>query len=288
MTQMFSTQWTRVSAVAAITLLLAACGKGQQAAAPTPAPADKPATPPVAVVDGVAIPRDAYDDYLKSLLRGKPVTDVSADDKNQVLDQMISMQLIATQSAKDGLDKDPAVAARLDLARMQVLADAGVQKYLKSIVPTDQELHADYDAYVATLDKTEYHARHILVAAKDKDLAIQLIKKLKAGAKFDDLAKANSIDPGSKAAGGDLGWFTLTNMVKPFGEAVKNLKKGEVTPEPVETQYGWHIVKLEDTRDTVPPTFDQHKAQSNNAVIQKKFKDYIEGLKKNAKIEKSL
>jgi peptidyl-prolyl cis-trans isomerase C len=288
MTQFFSTPWTRVSTVAAITLLLAACGKGQQVAAPTPAAAEKPKTPPVAVIDGTPIPRDAFDDYLKGLLRGKPATDVTPEEKNQVLDQMISMQLIATQAAKDGLDKDAAVAARLDLARTQVLADAGVQKYLKSIAPTDQELHADYDAYVATLDKTEYHARHILVAAKDKDLAVQLVKKLKAGAKFDDLAKSQSIDPGSKAMGGDLGWFTLANMVKPFAEAVKNLKKGEVTPEPVETQYGWHIVKLEDTRDTVPPTFEQHKAQSNNAVIQKKFKDYIEGLKKNAKIEKSL
>ena len=288
MTQIFSTQWSRTSTVAAITLLLAACGKGQQVAAPTPAAAEKPKTPPVAVIDGTPIPRDAFDDYLKGLLRGKPATDVTPEEKNQVLDQMISMQLIATQAAKDGLDKDAAVAARLDLARTQVLADAGVQKYLKSIAPTDQELHADYDAYVATLDKTEYHARHILVAAKDKDLAVQLIKKLKAGAKFDDLAKSQSIDPGSKAMGGDLGWFTLANMVKPFAEAVKILKKGEVTPEPVETQYGWHIVKLEDTRDTVPPTFEQHKAQSNNAVIQKKFKDYIEGLKKNAKIEKSL
>lgn len=288
MTHIFSAQWTRVSAVAAITLMLAACGKGQQAAAPTPAAADKPATPPVAVVDGTPIPREAFDDYLKGLLRGKPATDVTPEEKNQVLDQMISMQLIATQAAKDGMDKDPAVAARLDLARTQVLADAGVQKVLKTIAPTDQELHADYDAYVATLDKTEYHARHILVAAKDKDLAVQLIKKLKAGAKFEDLAKANSIDPGSKAMGGDLGWFTLTNMVKPFGDAVKTLKKGEVTPEPVETQYGWHIVKLEDTRDTVPPTFEQHQAQSKNAVTQKKFKDYIDGLKKTAKIEKSL
>ncbi len=288
MSQIFRAQWAHASAVAAITLLLAACGKGQQAAAPTPATADKPTTPPVAVVDGTPIPRDAFDDYLKGLLRGKPATDVTPEEKNQVLDQMISMQLIATQAVKEGLDKEPAIASRLELARTQLLADAGVQKYLKTITPTDQELHADYDAYVAGLDKTEYHARHILVAAKDKDLAVQLIKKLKAGAKFDDLAKANSIDPGSKAMGGDLGWFTVTNMVKPFGDAVKTLKKGEITPEPVETQYGWHIVKLEDTRETVPPTFDQHKSQSNTAVIQKKFKDYIEGLKKNAKIEKSL
>src|SRR4030088_2082146 len=105
MTQFFSTQWTRVSIVAAITLLLAACGKGQQAAAPAATDKASTTTPPVAVVDGTSISREAYDDYLKGLLRGKPMNDVTADEKNQVLDQMINMQLIATQAEKDGMDK---------------------------------------------------------------------------------------------------------------------------------------------------------------------------------------
>src|SRR3984957_12988809 len=121
MTQFFSTQWTRVSTVAVITLLLAACGKGQQAAAPPPAAADKAAPPPVAIVDGTPISRDAFDDYLKGLLRGKPITDVTADEKNQVLDQMINMQLIAAQAEKDGMDKDPEVATRIALLRTQIL-----------------------------------------------------------------------------------------------------------------------------------------------------------------------
>jgi len=286
MTQIFSAHWTRVSTVAAITVMLAACGKGQQAAAP--APAAQPASPPVAIVDGKPIPRDAYDDYLKGLLRGKPISDVTPEEKNQVLDQMINMQLIANQAVKDGLDKDPQVIDRLELLHSQILAEAGAQKYLKGITPTDEELHAEYDTQVAGMDKTEYHAMHILVATKDKDLADQIIKKLKGGAKFEDLAKADSIDPGSKAQGGDLGWFTLAHMVKPFGDAVKGLKKGEVTPEPVQTQYGWHIVKLIDTRDAVPPPFDQLKTQLSNAVVQKKFQAHIEDLKKTATIEKKL
>src|SRR6202790_3095656 len=167
MTQFLSTQWTRVSTVAAITLLLAACGKGQQAAAP--AAADKPATatPPVAIVDGTPISREAYDDYLKGLLRGKPVTDVTADEKNQVLDQMINMQLIAAQADKDGLEKDPDVATRIALLRTQILADAAAQKYVKSNEPSDQDLHAAYDT---ATDKTEYHASHILVPTKKKPL----------------------------------------------------------------------------------------------------------------------
>jgi peptidyl-prolyl cis-trans isomerase C len=278
MTQFFSTQWTRVSTVAVITLLLAACGKGQQAAAPPPA-AEKAGPPPVATVDGTPISRDAFDDYLKGLLRGKPITDVTADEKNQVLDQMINMQLIAAQAEKDGLDKDPEVATRIALLRTQILADAAAQKYVKANEPTDAELQAAYDS---ATDKTEYHASHILVPTKEK--AEQLIKKLKGGAKFEDLAKTESTD-NSKTNGGDLGWFTTAKMVKPFGDAVKGLKKGDFTAEPVQTQYGWHIIKLQDTRDA---PLDQMKVQLTNPIMQKKFQTYIDGLKKNAKIEKKL
>ncbi len=279
MTQFLSTQWTLRSTVAAIALLLAACGKGQQAAVP-PTAADKPTTTPaVAVVDGTPISREAYDDYLKGLLRGKPATDVTAEEKNQVLDQMINMQLIAVQAEKDGLDKDPEVATRVALLRTQILADAAAQKYVKGNEPSDQDLHAAYDA---ATDKTEYHASHILVPTKEK--ADQLIKKIKGGAKFEDLAKAESTD-NSKTNGGDLGWFTTARMVKPFGDAVKGLKKGDFTTDPVQTQYGWHIIKLVDTRDA---PFDQMKPQLTNALMQKKFQEYIEGLKKTAKIEKKL
>lgn len=278
MTQFFSTQWTRASAVAVITLLIAACGKGPQQAA-APPPSDKPATPPVAIVDGTPISRDAYDDYLKGLLRGKPATDVTAEEKNQVLDQMINMQLIAAQAEKDGMEKDPDVATRIALLRTQIMADAAAQKYVKSNEPTDQELHAAYDA---ATDKTEYHASHILVPTKEK--AVLLIKKIKGGAKFEDVAKAESTD-NSKANGGDLGWFTTARMVKPFGDAVKVLKKGEITAEPVQTQYGWHIIRLDDTRDS---PFDTLKPQLSSALMQKKFQAYIEDLKKNAKIEKKL
>jgi peptidyl-prolyl cis-trans isomerase C len=165
------------------------------------------------------------------------------------------------------------------LVRTQILADAAAQKYVKNHEPSDQDLHAAYDA---ATDKTEYHASHILVPTKEK--ADQLVKKLKGGAKFEDVAKAESTD-NSKTNGGDLGWFTTARMVKPFGDAVKGLKKGEFTPEPVQTQYGWHIIRLEDTRDA---PFDQMKVQLGNVIMQKKIQDYIEGLKKTAKIEKKL
>jgi len=283
MTQFLSTPWARASIVTAIAVLMAACGKGQQASAPT-AP-EKPAAAPVATVDGSPVSRVEYEIYLKSLLQGRPAAELTADQRNQVLDEMISMQLLAAQAVKDGLDKDPDVEARLNVLRMRVLADSESQNYLKGKEPTESELKAEYDTDIAAMDKTEYHARHILVATKE--LAEAAIKKIKAGAKFEDVAKAESTD-GSKANGGDLGWFTLARMAKPFADAVKALKKGEMTSVPVQTQFGWHVIRLDDTREVAPPPFDQVKQQVTNGLIQKKLQAYAEGMKKNAKIDKSL
>ncbi len=286
MSQFFRTPWTLVSTVAAVAILTA-CGKTQQAAAPTPAPAaaaDKPVAAPVAIVNGTPISRTEYDIYVKNLLQGKQ-QELTPEQKNQVLDELISMQLLAAQADKDGLEKDPDTAAQLQVLRMRVMADAESQKFLKGQEPTDAELHAEYDSAIASMDKNEYHARHILVASKDQ--ADQIIQKLKGGAKFEDLAKSQSID-GSKTNGGDLGWFTLARMVKPFADAVKGLKKGEYTQQPVQTQFGWHVIKLEDTRDVTPPPFDQVKPQLTNAVIRKKLQAYVEQLKKDAKIEKKM
>ena len=281
MTHISTTAWTQLSA-AAVLVLLTACAKGTQPPAPAADATQAPA--PAAIVDGTAISREAYEFYLKNLA-GKSPVELTPEQKGQVLDEMIGMQLIAAQGVKDGIEKDPEVAGRLEMARMRLMADAESQKYLKGKEPPDQELHAEYDSAVASMDKTEYHARHILVPSKE--LAEQLIKKIKGGAKFEDVAKANSID-GSKTQGGDLGWFTLARMVKPFSDAVKGLKKGEMTPEPVQTQFGWHIIQLEDTREVKPPPFEQVKEQLTNRVMQKKLQTYVEELKKTAKIEKKI
>jgi peptidyl-prolyl cis-trans isomerase C len=285
MSQILSTPWIRVATVIAFAVSIAACGKGQQAAPAAPEKTAAPASPPVATIDGTPISRVEYDTYLKSLLRGRPATELTTEQKNQVLDELINMQLLASQAVKEGVDKDPDVAAQLDVVRTRVLADAESQKYLKDKEPTDAELHAEYDTAVASMDKTEYHARHILLPSKEA--AEAAIKKIKGGAKFEDVAKAESTDS-SKANGGDLGWFTLARMAKPFGDAVKGLKKGELTATPVQTQFGWHVIKLEDTRETSPPPFEQVKQQVNNGVMQKKLGAYVESLKKTAKIEKSL
>ena len=285
MSQFLSTPWIRIAILTAFAVSVTACGQGQQTPPPAPEKAAAPATPPVATVDGTPISRVEYDIYLKSLLRGRPIGDLTNEQKSQVLDEMVNMQLLAAQGAKEGVEKDPDVAAQLEVVRMRVMADAESAKYLKDKEPTDADLHAEYETAVASMDKTEYHARHILVASKEA--AEAAIKKIKGGAKFEDVAKAESTDS-SKANGGDLGWFTLTRMAKPFGDAVKGLKKGEMTATPVQTQFGWHVIKLEDTRETAPPPFEQVKQQVSTGVMQKKLQAYVETLKKTAKIEKSL
>ena len=269
------------ASVAAITLL-AACNKAPENA--TPATTAAPAAPVVAIVNGVSLTRPEFDIYEKNLLRNAKVQSLTADQQSQVLDDLITMQIIAAQGEKDGLENDADTKAQLALLHTRVLADAESQKFVKSQTPSDADLHAEYESAISQMDKNEYHARHILVASKDQ--AEQIIKKLKSGAKFEDLAKSQSTDTGSKNNGGDLGWFTTSRMVKPFADAVKSLKKGEVSPTPVQTQYGWHVIQLEDTRDASPPAFDQVKPQLTDAVMRKKLQAYVEDLKKQAKIEK--
>ena len=173
----------------------------------------------------------------------------------------------------------------LELSRLNVLQQAVSEKYLKDKKPTEQELRAEYETQVAALPRLEYHARHILVATEQ--FADKLVTELEKGAKFEDLAKRESMDS-SKDNGGDLGWFTPDRMVKPFADAVMALKPGEYTHTPVQTQYGWHVIKLEETRDLAPPPFDSVKQRLEQMVQAKKFKAYVDDLMKTAKVEKKL
>jgi peptidyl-prolyl cis-trans isomerase C len=263
-----------------LALSLGACNKPGTPIAP--AAADKPAVASVATVDGTPISQEIYDFFTKSLT-GRTATALTPEQKSQVLDELVNTQLVVNQAIKDGVDKDSDTASQLAIARMRILSDGEARRFLKGKEPTEKELRVEYETLITGMDKTEYHARHILVATKD--LAEQLTKQLKSGAKFDAIAKASSMD-GSKDRGGDLGWFSLSKMAKPFADAVKGLKKGEVTAAPVQTQFGWHIIKLEETRDLTPPPFEQIKDQLTSRIMQKKFQAYVEDLKKTAKIEK--
>lgn len=263
--------------LAAAALGLAAC-HGQSTAQSS---ADT--SPPVATVDGVPIRRDFFDFYVKGITGGKSPSDLTSDQREQALDSLIRAQVIAEQAEKDGTAREADTQHLIEISRLNVLQSVVADRYLKTREPTDQELHAEYNVQIAKLPHTEYHARHILVPTEDE--AKSLIAKLEKGANFADLAKSDSIDP-SKTSGGDLGWFTPTGMVKPFADAVVKLKPGEYTHEPVHTQYGWHIIELEGTRDLAVPSFDRVRERLVQIVKQNKFKAYQDELMQKAKIER--
>jgi len=267
----------RMILLALAAALLAACSqKGTQDASASKSPA-------VAVVDGKPIDRDLYEFYAKGIAN-KPASELTPEQRDQVLDNLIRAQVIAEQAEKDGTAKEANTAALLELQKLNVLQQAVSEKYLKDRKASDQELRAEYETQVAQLPKLEYHARHILVATEQ--FAGKIVAELEKGAKFEDVAKRESMD--SKENGGDLGWFTPDRMVKPFADAVVVLKPGEYTHAPVQTQYGWHIIKLEGTRDVAPPQFDQVKQRVEQMVQGKKFKAYVDDLMKTAKVEKKL
>jgi peptidyl-prolyl cis-trans isomerase C len=266
-------------------IAVAACSRMGPGANHSSQTAATPTDKPVATVNGTDISRATFDYYVRNTA-GKAPSELTPDQRNQLLDNLVRGEIVAQQAEKQGLDKNGDTNSLLTLSRLQILEQAGAEHYLQDKKPTDAELQAEYHQQVDTMPKTQYHARHILVANQGE--AQQVIEQLKKGAKFDDLAKKDSIDPGSKNQGGDLGWFSPSNMVKPFADAVTALKKDEITPAPVQTQYGWHVIQLLDTRETPVPPFDQVKDRVTQLLQQKKFRAYQDDLLKNAKVEKSL
>jgi peptidyl-prolyl cis-trans isomerase C len=240
--------------------------------------------PPVATVNGKPISAEAFGVWAQAQAN-KKADELSADQRKQVLEGIENLYVSAQEAEKQNVAADPEVAARLELDRMNLLAASMFQKYIKEKTPTDADLKAEYDRQIAGMPKAEYHASHILV--KEEAQAKDIVAQLGKGAKFDVLAKKYSIDPGSKNNGGDLNWFTSEKMVKPFSEAVAKLTKGEYTKEPVQTQFGWHVIRLDDTRPINPPPFESVKDRLGQFVQQHQVHDYIESLRKTAKIEET-
>lgn len=266
-------------------LALAACRQTGDGAGGEQAQAGAAASgPAVATVNGEPITREVFDYYVKTAA-GKESAALTPEQREQALDSLVRAELVAQQAEKEGIDRTPETASLLALARMELLQQALRQKVLDGEVPTEQELRAEYETQIAALPSKEYKASHILVATED--FAKRLVAKLEKGESFEALARRESMDS-SKQQGGDLGWFTPDRMVKPFADAVTALKKGEFTRTPVQTQFGWHVIRLVDTRDVAAPPFDTVKDRLGQIVLQKKFKAYSDGLLKTAKVEKNL
>lgn len=269
----------------AVAFATTACTKpAEDAAKPAAGAAATAAAATTAVtVDGTKLSSQLLDTFIQAVT-GKPAAEAPKETRDQLLDQLVSMALAAQAGEKQNLQKDPETAARLDLLRMQILAEAASDKYVKANPVTDEEVRKEYDTAVAAMPK-EFKARHILVEKKEDAEAI--IKQLQAGGDFAKIAKEKSKDPGSAANGGDLGWFGAGTMVKPFSDAVAALQKGQTTPTPVQTEYGFHVIQLEDTRTSEAPAFDDVKDQVKTMAERRKLQAYLDQLRAAAKIQKT-
>jgi peptidyl-prolyl cis-trans isomerase C len=234
----------------------------------------------IATVNGKAIKQSTYDFIVKdATARGQNVDD---NTRNVIINKLVSSELVAQEAQRIGLDKQPDFLARQELAQRELLVNAFLADYIKKNPVSDADTKAAYEDYKKQLGDKEYSASHILVATEGE--AKDIIAQLGKGGDFAKIAKEKSKDPGSQEKGGDLGWFSLGGMVKPFGDAVAKLQKGGITQAPVQTQFGWHVIKLNDIRDAQPPAYEKVKDDLQKRLQQQKLERLLSDLRAKAKI----
>lgn len=233
-----------------------------------------------AVVNGHEIPQARIDMRVQAASsQGQADT---PELRKALRDDLINLELLSQEAAKKGLDKQPETIQQLELVRQSTLAGAYVQDYAKNHPISEDALKQEYESLKGKLGNKEYKAAHILVATEDEAKAIAA--QLKKGAKFEKIAKEKSKDPGSGSNGGDLGWNVPSNFVPQFSDAMTHLKKGQVSA-PVQSQFGWHIIKLEDERELNVPPFEQVKSNIMQRMQQQSVQKAIADLRSGAKIE---
>ncbi len=235
----------------------------------------------IAVVNGKPVPT-ARLNALKAQIEksGRPVTD---EMLGQLKDEVIAREIFMQEARKRGLDASEDYKNQLELARQTILIRELFADFQKKNAVTDAEIQAEYDKFVKENGGKEYRARHILVETEDQAKA--LIAEIQKNGKFEELAKKNSKDPGSGANGGDLDWAAPSNYVKEFSEAMVALGKGKVTETPVKSQFGYHVIRLDDVRDIKLPAFEEVKPQIAQALPQQKAAKFRDDLVKKAKVE---
>ncbi|KQQ97467.1 peptidylprolyl isomerase [Massilia sp. Leaf139] len=235
----------------------------------------------VATVNGKPIPAARVDQMVKQVVAQGRASD-SPQLREMIKKDLIGREVLIQEADKQNVGARADVKAAIDNARQSIIINAMLADYVKKNPVKDAEIKAEYDKAKAGAPDKEYHARHILVEKEEDAKAI--ISKLKAGGKFDELAK-QSKDPGSAANGGDLGWADPGRFVPEFSKAMTALQKGGITETPVKTQYGYHVIKLEETRPVTIPPLEQVKQQVAEQLQQRKLAEYRESLLKKAKIQ---
>ncbi|AOI82782.1 MULTISPECIES: peptidylprolyl isomerase [Burkholderia] len=236
----------------------------------------------IAVVNGTPIPKSRADAMVAQLVQ-QGQTD-NAQLQQAVRQELVNREILMQEAIREGIPNRPDVKAQVAVAQQTVVLRSMIESFLKKNQPTDAEVKARYDDLVKGAGgNREYHLHHILVS--DEQQAKDLIAKIKAGAKFEDLAKQFSKDPGSGKNGGDLDWSDPKAYVPEFAAAAQKLQKGQMTDTPVKTQFGWHIIRVDDIRDIAPPPLEQVKAQIAQQLVQQKLQAFEEGLRQQAKIQ---
>lgn len=255
--------------------MVSGCEKPETPAAAAPTVSKQDA---VASVNGVYISKKTLETLEKEIAER---SQGQSFPKEQLLEELIQRELLIQQALQKKLDQSPEVIERMATVKNSLLSQAALQDYLKANPVTEEEIKAEYDSKMANMGE-EYKARHILV--KTEDEAKKIIEELEKGGDFQALAKKHSIDP-MGAEGGDLGWFTADRMVPPFSEAVVALENGKYSKQPVQTQFGWHVILREEARALTPPPFDAVKEQIRPMLQRQKAQTMIENLRNSAKVE---
>ncbi len=248
---------------------------GALAAEPAAASAEKPKW--IMTINGETVTTEAFNLFYGERLR-QSQTPPSPQLQNQVISDLINLTLVAEDARQRGIDKQPDIQSALRLQQDQLLNQVAFRVVTSSVNPSQEDLKKAFDAHYLNRPATEYKTRHVLVSSEEE--AKTIIKKLEGGAKFEALAK-DTQDP----TGDDLGWINPADVVVPFAEVLKAMKPGTYSTAPVKTDFGWHVILLEETRETKPRTLEDVKAELIASLKQAAVKDYLTGLREKAKIE---
>lgn len=235
----------------------------------------------VAKVNGVVIPQSRLELMVKAnIAQGQPD---SQEMRKALRENLITEEIIAQEAVKKGLDKDPEVKTQIEISQQQVLVRAFQVDYIKNNAVGDDTLRKEYEMLKLQMGDKEYKPRHILVETEGEAKAI--IADLKKGADFKKIAAEKSLDDGSKINGGELDWSPAAAYVRPFAEALGGLTKGQLTEVPIQTSFGWHVIKLDDIRAMEIPSFEDIKMNMQQRVLQREFATVVQDLRSSAKVE---
>jgi peptidyl-prolyl cis-trans isomerase C len=235
----------------------------------------------MARVNGVAIPQSRLDFMVKA--SGMQGQEDGPELRKALRENLITEEILAQEAVKKGLDRNPDVVAQIEIAKQAALIRAFQADYIENNKVNDDTLRREYDMLKVQMGDKEYKARHILVEKESE--ARDIIANLKRGGDFARIAAEKSLDEGSKTNGGELNWSPPAAYVRPFAEALTRLQKGRLSDEPVQTNFGWHVIELLDTRTMDVPAFDEVKENMRQRVLQREFAAFVQDLRAKAKVE---